>query len=305
MNVYYLNDTFLSEEEAKISVLDLGLIRGFGVFDYLRTYQRRPFHIEEHLERLKFSAKELRLTIDLSQNELAKIIEKLIAMSSHQELSIKILVTGGVSVDQFLPAEKSSVIIFAYELKVPPENFYSNGINTVTTPLARTVPTSKTLNYIPGILAIGKSKDAKEALYLNAKNELLEGTTSNIFAIKNRTLITPHSQELLLGITREIVLNLASHDFEIKEEAISFAEIENYDEFFLTSSSREILPIVKIDDHIIKNGKPGPHTKELQKRFAHYTTSSAWPRLRIGRYEDREVASKNTLTFSIPTDNRL
>jgi branched-chain amino acid aminotransferase len=290
MNVYYIDERFLSEQEAKISVLDLGLIRGFGVFDYLRTYQRTPFHLEEHLERLKFSANELNLDFNFSLDALSEIIKKLISMSSHQELSIKILVTGGISSDQFIPEKKSSLIVFAYELKTPPIHFYTEGIKTLTTSLTRTIPMSKTLNYIPAIVAMGKNKDAKEALYLNANNEILEGATTNIFAVKNQTLITPNSHELLLGITREIVLNLAKEELEIKEEPISYANLSSYDEFFVTSSSREILPVIKIDGHIIANGKPGNITKILSEKFSDYTKQGTWPRLRITRYNDGQIA---------------
>lgn len=304
MDVYYLDGIYFEENHAKISVLDLGLVRGFGVFDYLRTYNRRPFHLQEHLERLKFSAEQLNLTLHCSFEELVEIVDRLISMSTHEELSIKILITGGVSSDQIMP-EKSSLIVFAYKLKTPPGHFYSEGITAVTTSLIRTLPMSKSTNYIPAILALqaGKSIEAQEALYLNQKGEILEGTTSNFFAIKGNKLMTPHSEELLLGITRAIVLELAKKDFEILEIPLSYESVGNFDECFVTSSSREIIPLVKINHQIIKTGKPGPHTKELQRRFSEYTKQQSFLRLNIARYNHRKISSENPFPFAMTSNN--
>jgi branched-chain amino acid aminotransferase len=286
MGIYYLNNKYCTENEAVISVLDLGLLRGYGVFDYLRTYQRRPFHLREHLLRLQYSAKVIGLSLPNSLEEIEKIILNLIEHSSEDPLSIKILVTGGVSSDHFLPEEKSSLILHAYPLKEYPSHFYQEGIQTVTTMLGRIFPQSKTLNYIPAITILKNAKNAKEAFYLNAKREFLEGTTSNFFVFKNRRLITPHSEELLLGITREIVLRLGKEHFEVEERPIAYEEIETFDECFLTSSTRELLPVVQIDEKKIGKGSPGPLTRHLRELFTAYTEQTEWPLLQIARYEN-------------------
>lgn len=305
MGIYYLNGRYCKEEEAKISVLDLGLIRGYGVFDYLRTYQGRPFHLREHLLRLKYSAELVGLSLPHSLEEIEAIIFNLIEQSSQDPLSIKILVTGGISADQFLPEESPSLIVHVYPFKGYPPHFYNEGIKTVTTSLGRIFPQSKTLNYLPAITILKNEKKAKEALYLNAKREFLEGTTSNFFAFKNKRLITPQSEELLLGITREVVLQLARKHFEVEERPIAYEETKAFEECFITSSVRELLPVIQIDDKKIGNGTPGPLTNCLHELFTAYTRQTEWPPLQIARYEDRKILAEDSLPLSLASDDLL
>ncbi|HEY5259253.1 MAG TPA: aminotransferase class IV, partial [Rhabdochlamydiaceae bacterium] len=150
----YVNGHFVQESEAKISVLDLGLLRGFGVFDYLRTYHGKPFHLKEHLERLSYSAEQIGLHLPYALSEVEGIIVQLLEKNGYPESSIKIVLTGGVSADQLFPDQKSSLIILVYPLKPFPESCYTQGIKVTTTTLARSIPTSKTLQYTPAIIAL-------------------------------------------------------------------------------------------------------------------------------------------------------
>jgi branched-chain amino acid aminotransferase len=284
--LYYVNGAHVEEEEAKLSVLDLGLVRGYGVFDYLRTYQKRPFHLLEHLHRLRYSATQIGLTLPCPIEEMQSIIENLVEKAPYAECSIKILVTGGISPDQFLPQEKPSLVILVYPCKSFPETFFTDGIPVTTTTLYRCIPMSKTIQYIPAILALkqGKHKNAQEALYLNAKREILEATTSNFFAFKKDTLITCDSDEMLLGITRSVVLKLAEAHFPIEFRALPYEEIPELDEAFISSSNREVMPVTHIDDCVIGNGNPGPNTQKLLQLFRDYTQENAWLPLKISRY---------------------
>ncbi|KAG6559004.1 D-alanine aminotransferase [Candidatus Rhabdochlamydia oedothoracis] len=281
--IYYINGNYVPESEAKLSVFDLSILRGFGVFDYLRTYKKRLFHLWDHLERLSYSAENLRLKIPCSLEEIAKIIDSLIALNHLEEAGIKILVTGGISPDQFTP-QTASLIVLVFALTKYPKCFYTKGISAITTSLARSFPKLKTTQYIPAIVTLHTNHQAKEAIYLNQDRELLEATTSNFFCFKKNTLYTCNSDEILLGITREIILKLAASKFPIQFFPITYEELPTVDEAFITSSNKEIMPIVKIDHHPIGTGKVGIKTKELIQAFKKYTQQPEWAALSIPRH---------------------
>jgi branched-chain amino acid aminotransferase len=157
----YLNGQFVNDDDAKISVLDLGLLRGYGVFDYLRTYEGRPFHLEDHLLRLKYSAELVGMTLPLSFEEIRKIIETLLEKNGYPESGIKILLTGGTSPDQMTPAEESHLIILTFPFKPLPPEDYCLGIQVTTTVLTRSFPKAKTLQYTPAIVALQQGQSKK------------------------------------------------------------------------------------------------------------------------------------------------
>jgi branched-chain amino acid aminotransferase len=283
----YVNGVFANQEEAKISVLDLGLMRGYGVFDYLRTYEKKPFHLREHLLRLKYSVEQLGLSLPEPLEKIEEIVLHLIQKSTCKEASIKILITGGLSPDQLLPDNQESLIILVYPHKGFALDYYTDGIKAVSTTILRSLPEAKTLQYTQAIIALkqGKTQKAAEALYVNAKREILEGTTCNFFAFKGNTLITSDSTEILFGITREIALKLAQDLFPIELRSLSYEEIPTIEEAFFTSTNKEIMPLVQIDDLMIGKGVVGDKTRMLMERFAEYTRQSSWPDLEISRYQ--------------------
>jgi branched-chain amino acid aminotransferase len=285
-SMYYLNGQYLPKEEAKISILDLAILRGLSVFDYLRTYAGMPFHLQDHLERLQYSAEHVGLILPNTLSEIEEIVHHVKAKSQLHEASIKILLTGGLSVDQFTPHE-SNLIVFAYPLSSYPAHYYTSGIKVVTTTLNRSLPTSKTTQYIPGIVAMQRAKAhaPQEALYLNPQGEILEATTSNFFAFKQDTLYTCCSDEVLIGITRDIVLKLAAPHFPIILKSIHQSEIADIDEAFITASNKEVMPVVQIDSTPIGDGRVGPRTKKIMELFRAYTEQAPWPALRIPRYQ--------------------
>ena len=283
---FFFNGSFLSEHEAKLSILDLGLIRGFGVFDYLRTYKGKHFHLKEHFQRLEYSAKNIGLSLPYSFDEMEEILEKLIKQNGAGEFSLKLIVTGGISPDQLLPSGNTSFIAFAYPLTPYPSVHFTNGIKTITTTHQRCLPDCKTTQYLPAIISLqeGRKKGALESLYLNENQEILEATTSNFFAFKQGILITPPEKGILLGITREIVLRLCQDHFPIEVRAISKKEIPHLDETFITASNKEVMPVIQIDDHLIQQGEVGPLTKKVIELFSTYTSSGNWEPLTIARY---------------------
>jgi len=277
--MYYVNGHYVKEADAKISILDLAVLRGFGVFDYLRTYGGRPFHLWDHLLRLQYSAQHVGLSLPKTLSEIQEIIENL---KKQDEVSIKIILTGGVSPDHFT-LHQSNLIVFAYPPTPYPDSYYTEGIKVTTTRLSRPLPSSKTTQYAPAIVAMQQGK-AQEALYLNSQDEILEATTSNFFAFKDDTLYTCTSEEVLIGITLEVILRLCASHFPIERRALSTQDIPHMQEAFITASNKEVMPVVQIDGKKVGNGKVGPRTKKIMELFHAYTQSAHWPLLNIPRY---------------------
>lgn len=284
--MFFIDGAYVSELEAKISVLDLGLLRGLGVFEYLRTYRGKPFHLKEHLLRLAYSASSVGLQLPYSLQEIEQIVTKILELSELPEASIKIVLTGGMSTDQFTPQQQCSFIVFAYPLVSADTHCYEKGVEVITTTHLRCLPLSKSTHYLPAIMALRQHNGNRpfEALYLNSHQEILEGTTSNFFGIKGNTLYTCASEEILFGVTREVVLNIATPLFPIHLRSVHKEEIAQLNEAFLTSSSKEIMPISSIDGKPIGTGQVGPVTRTLMQQFEQYTQQSTWPQLALPHY---------------------
>lgn len=289
---FFMDGSFVTEQDAKIPILDLGLIRGFAVFDYLRTYERKPFHFKEHLQRLRYSAGKTGLSVPYTFEELEEITRKLISLNPDGECGIKLLVTGGVSANQLLPSQESFFTAFSYPVKPYPLTHFTEGIHAITTSHKRCLPDCKTTQYLPAIISLqeGRKTGAAEALYTNEKREILEGVTSNFFAFKNGVLITAPEDGLLLGITRAVILALCENKFPIEFRSIRYEEIGELDEAFITASNKEVMPVVSIDHFSIKNGKPGRLTKEVMALFADYTRLPNPKFLEIARHASRDVS---------------
>lgn len=271
--IIFLNDQFTTMNEASISLFDLGLVRGYGVFDYLRTYNKVPFHLQKHLSRFLISAKSIGLFLPKTLVEIELLIVEMINQVKADELSIKLILTGGVSEDQLTFEGKPTLAIAVYPFTpLVTQEEYSRGFSVVTTLQERIFPHAKTLVYLPAIIALQETKKRgfDDALYKNAENHLLESTTSNLFAFKGNKLYTP-KENILNGITREVILEIAQKHFQVYEEPILYNELSSIDEIFLTSSNKEIVPVVTVDTYQIGTGQPGEKTKFLAKEFAAYT----------------------------------
>jgi branched-chain amino acid aminotransferase len=267
--MYYVNGVYTREEDAKINVVDLGLLRGFGVFDYLRTYDNKPFHLWDHLERLKNSANVIGLHLPKSLEEIADIIYRLLEQNGFAESGIKVVVTGGGSSDGLMPEQKSGLIVITTPFKPFADYYYTRGVRAITTNFLRPFPKAKTTHYISAIVALQKAKEfgAEEAIYMNGKNEILESTTSNLFVFKNGVLVTSASDQILMGITRKLVLQIAKEKFPIEERPITLQELGACEEAFLTSSNKELVPLSQIDHFSFTIGEK---TRELRALFNDY-----------------------------------
>ena len=271
--VHYVNGKLVNEKETVINIFDLGLIRAYAVFDYVRLYNGKFFHLNDHLERLQNSAHKMKIILPISINDIHDIAHLLLEKNPQIDAGMRFIITGGlVQSDLISPSSISSLIILFHPLKSLPNYNDSNSIKVITTKLSRIFPDVKSTNYTSAILALKEAyiKNYDHALYINDKNEILEGTTSNIFFFKNKTLITADSSDILKGITRKVVLKLAEGNFPIEFRPLNISEIENCEEAFLTASNKQILSVSMIDDKIIGNGLAGENTKKLQFMFNKY-----------------------------------
>ena len=269
--VLYVNGSFVPESQASLAVSDLGLLRGYGVFDSTITYNREPFRLKQHLDRLQNSASIIELDLPWSKEELAGLIYETLRRNPGGEKSIRIIVTGGESSDTFTPARKPSLIIIVKPAPVFPREFFTEGVKAVTFPAKREIPEAKTLNYVHAVRALKRARQegAEEAIYTH-KGFLYECTVCSFFAVKDSRIITAGSH-VLDGVTRRTVLELVKGRIPVDYRFVKFSEIQSLDEAFLTSSGHEVMPIVTIDQVKIGEGKPGPITKEVMKLFREHT----------------------------------
>lgn len=263
-NYCYLNGSIKPLDQATISICDIGLLRGFSVFDFLRCYHGKPFLLKWHLERFKNSAQTVGLKIPLKDAEIEKIITTLLEKNKLKEATVKIFLSGGFSDDglQYNKLKPTFFIIIKPAIQYP-KKLFTDGAKLITQEHQREKASAKTSNYLT-LMASYQNKQragAIEILYTH-RGEVLEGATSNFFLIKNGRLITAE-KNILLGTRRRLILKLAKNKFPIEIRKISTDELKNCDEAFICSTTRNIVPIVTIDKKKIKRGKVGPITKQL------------------------------------------
>ena len=265
---YYLNGKIVEKNKALIQVNDLGLLRAYGVFDYLRTYKRKPFYSEDHLNRFFYSASSLNLKPPISKEEIKRVIFQLIKKNKDlKDLSFRIVLTGGPTQDTRI-SEKPTFFIIVEPIHYYPPEVFEKGIKLITLDYCREFPTTKTINYLWAISQWKNilKKDAAEILYI-WQGRVLEASTSNFFMVKNKTLFTPQN-EVLEGVTRKLVIKLAKENkIKVIEKIITLKEVLESDECFITATDKEIMPVVKIDNRIIGTGCPGEQTKKLLNLF--------------------------------------
>lgn len=275
MNIYYIDGDYVEAQAARLPVDDLSVLRGFGVFDFLRTYGGRPFHLEDHLARLKRSAELIGLEVGRPLAEIAAIVHETLGRNGYTEANIRIVLTGGSSPDCFLPAGRPRLLVMVTPLVPPPEAWYRDGVEIITTPYSRYLPGAKSINYIPAIHAMqgARRQGAVEVLYVKPDGRVTECTTSNLFAVVGGRLLTPET-DLLPGITRQVLLGL---DLPLPAQIadLSLDALHAAEEVFLTASNKEVVPVVGIDQRPVADGRPGKRTREAMDRFRDYTTRYA------------------------------
>ena len=233
MAVYYIDGSYVDSRKAVLPVTDLIILRGYGIFDYLRTYGGWPFHLREHVRRLQNSAGLIGLNCPWSSEEITEIVEETLSRNSFPESSLRLLVTGGDSSDSITPGEKPRLVVMVEPAREFPPDWYEKGVKVITTDVIRNIPGAKSIDYIQAIMSLRKAREtgAVESLYVDLDGHVLEGTTSNVFAVIEGRLVTP-GERILPGVTRDVVLRIAG-PLEPEVRPIPREELYRADEVFL------------------------------------------------------------------------
>ena len=265
----FLNGKILPLDEAKVSVLDIGLLRGYGIYDGLAAFGGKPFRFADHWNRFLSGAHILNLNVPITEETAEKTIIELLAKNNFKErANIRLILTGGKTIAGIeYEFENPTFYMIAEKWESLPQEFYTDGAKLITYRHMRELPEYKTTNYIraTNLQDFRKTEKAVEILY-TYDGEVLECATSNVFIVKDKTLITP-AENILKGITRKVILELAEGKYKIEERPVREEELKTADEVFITSSYKDIVPIVKIDDFEVAGGQVGPITKDLMGEF--------------------------------------
>ena len=262
----YLNGEILPAAQAAISPFDIGLLRGYAVFDLLQTIDGRPFMMREHLTRLRMSAEVMELTVPATDDELSAAIRELLRLNGHREATVRIVLTGGVSPDgmSFDPATPTLYII-THEMFEVPQEVYESGAALITEPHARQFPEAKTTNYLTWLKNHPRIDEAgaMDVLYHDC-GIISEAATASFYIVSDGSIHAPASN-VLWGTVGSLVIERASREIPVVYRDIPLDEVFAADEAFLTSSVRGVVPIVRVDDRTIGDGSVGPVTTRLME----------------------------------------
>jgi len=272
MMTVYLNGQFIPLEEARIPVLDRGFIFGDGVYEVIPVYSRSPFRLPEHLRRLQHSLDGIRMANPHSDSEWAQLIQQLVEQNEGEDQYLYLHITRGVAKrDHAFPSPPvpPTVFMMSSPFPAPPSALLRAGVCAVTADDNRWLRCDiKSIALLPNVLLrqIAVDADCAETLLLRADPNkpgtrfMTEGAASNIFAVSNGTLLAPPKDNLMLpGITYDVILEIArANDIPHEVRHISADEVFGADELLLTSSTKEVLPITRLDGQPVASGEPGP-----------------------------------------------
>lgn len=270
-----IDGLIVAPEDAKVSVYDRGFLYGDGVFETLRTYRGALFALDEHLDRLEASARAVGIPLPTSRAALERETVEALQAAGNTESTVRILVTRGQGPIGLDPAGATSPlrVILVEPFTPPSAGVYREGVATVTVRTERAAdaaPAAKVTNYLAAMLALQRARaaGAQEALLLDAEGYILEGTTSNFFLVVEGELVTAPRTAILSGITRARVIALAGRlGLSVSYRGIGRNSLEAASEAFLTSTLREVVPVVRVDDQRIGDGTPGGVTRRLHVAF--------------------------------------
>jgi branched-chain amino acid aminotransferase len=276
-----VNGVVTEAADARVCVLDNGFTFGDAVYETLRTYGGRPFHLDRHLERLRRSAEGLRIALPQSDAELGERVDALLAASGNAESYLRIIVSRGVG-DISYAFERvvgPTVVMVTKPYQPLPAAAYADGVPVVLSSVRRNHPSAldpalKCCNLLNNALAMqeARAKGALEPIMLNLDGHVAEGAGSNVFLVKGGVLLTPPlSAGILAGVTRAVVLERArALGVTAREETVDVPELLAADEVFITSSLKELVPVATIDGARVGTGRPGPLTRRLLDDFRAY-----------------------------------
>ncbi len=266
------NGTIQPIDQAVIPLDNVAYAYGFGVYENIRQSHGLIYFLDQHLRRLLNSADIIALPHNFSADFIAQSIDELVAKNEVETCNLKVLLIGGPTADD------ASFNILCLNPLFPDRKLYKQGASAITYPHEREFPHAKSLNMLPSYLAYRQARQAGayDALLINRAGNITEGTRTNFFGLQDRTLYSPPTAEILPGVTRDHVLQVAAeHNFTVIHQAIALDNLASYDAAFLTSTSSKIMPLQAIDDY--QFGAPSPALQELMRAFedflADYRTS--------------------------------
>ena len=277
MSIYYINGEFVEADKAVIPATDLAVLRGFGAFDFLRTYGGKPFRLPANVARLRKSCEIIELDLPFSEEHITNLVLQTLEKNKglSQEFNIRLVVTGGISPDNITPAGKPGLMVMVTPMHELPTWWYTDGAKVITVDIERIYPNSKSINYIPAIIAQKRAKEQGgiEALYI--KNGLiLEGTTTNVFAFYGDELVTPETG-VLPGITRQTILEITQPHYTVNVRDLPVEEFFQAEEIFISAANKQIVPINQVDDTLFSGGRPGERTLHVMELFKERTDAVA------------------------------
>jgi len=261
-----INGTIIEHDKASLHISDLGLRRGYAVFEFFRILRGVPVFLEDHLERFERSARLLELTPPFGREKLEGLIRELIELNNLREAGIQMLLTGGYSPDAFTPGQPN-LIIAPMAVTPPPAQLYQQGGKVILHQNLRELPEAKTTDYLVAVKLAKRvrAEGATEVIYHDGKT-VYEGGRSSLLIIQQGTLITAQAG-VLPGITRKHLLEVARPILPIQERPITLAELYSADEVLLTGATRQVMPITQIEDRRVGDGQVGPYSQQLMKAF--------------------------------------
>jgi branched-chain amino acid aminotransferase len=281
-----VNGSVVPAEEARVSVLDNGFTFGDAVYETLRTYAGRPFHLDRHLARLRASAARLGFEAPFGDAVFASRLDELLARAGNEESYIRIILTrgeGDISY-RFDRVKGPTLVMVVKPFEAPPERDYAEGIAVVIASVRRNHPRAldpaiKSNNLLNNILAVreGQAQGAAEVILLNDLGEVAEGASSNVFVVKHGRASTPPLEAgILSGITRRLVLDLCRElGVPAREETLLVADLFAADEVFITSTTKEAAPVRTIDGKPVASGRPGPVHRRILQAYREYARRHA------------------------------
>jgi D-alanine transaminase len=280
MSMIYLNGKFMPIEEACVPVLDRGFIFGDGVYEVIPAYSRKLFRLESHLHRLQHSLDSIRLTNPYNNSQWHDLLEKIVAGNDNEDQYIYLHVTRGVAKRDhaFPPNSTPTVFIMSNPLLAPSQDLLTNGCSAITAIDNRWIRCDiKSISLLPNVLLRQMAIDANASETILIRDGFLtEGSASSIFIVRDHVLLAPPKSHLMLpGITYDVVLELATANhipYRVRE--IHEEELQSADEIMLTSSTREIMAVTRLNNNPVGTGRPGKLCQRLQQLYHHYKTTT-------------------------------
>lgn len=259
----FINDTFVTAEKASLLITDLSIQRGYGIFDFFKTIGGKPIFLQDHLDRFYHSAEKMHLKISQTRAELTEILVALQEKNNLPDSGIRMTLTGGYSPDGYTLPGMQNLVITQEPLTLSLK-FGSEGINVVTYNYQRQLAAMKTLDYSMAIWLqpFIRKNHADDVLY-HHNGQVKEVPRANFFIVNGQQQVITAKSNVLPGVIRKNILKLENTEFEIIERDFDLEEIQNANEAFITSTTKHILPVLKIDGKAVGDGKAGKVSERL------------------------------------------